>query len=418
VVPPRSIRLKFQILDLWQVFMTRRLLLKSSSHVRSAQALASLACALVPMHTPVQADDGEMASKPIVALSKPAGDGDFFMHFLSANTADSGPNQTYMRRALGVATAASEPLKEKPAAKPAVEQRSIIVAEADPYFDRWQKDADERLKQEGAARKPKQHPFAAEHPDKSVIVCEAGCATTKDEIVYMAAYVQALPPTRQLEPSSSDQGAVNTSQSGDAQSGLDEGSLPCVAGCYDKSEPAKPATRNHADIEPATPLAVTLAAASPTTEVVAKTSAVSKLLPVRKRLQLANNGAIVEGRTAHRVLRQAHSKKFANAVARAMAKPKASSQTASQIAVKPQRASMLPKTTPISAFKTTVIKARVLKARALKANMLRPWRTKVVTASAVAPTHHDAKTRTPALHALKKTRLAVRPLRYARANTH
>lgn len=106
--------------------------------------------------------------------------------------------------------------------------RLITVADADPNFARWQRDADERLKQENSTSTPKQHPFALAHPDKSIVVCEAGCGpTTKDEIVYMEAVVPAVLPqlSGRLEPDSSlrtDPAAV----------GLQDGELPCLAGCY------------------------------------------------------------------------------------------------------------------------------------------------------------------------------------------
>ena len=190
---------------------------------RVAVSLVAIVCA-----TPALAGqpDAKTSIRPIVALEMAAGDAQSFMAFLSAADARISEGRDYFQHAF----TASAPPAAKPesgaAAKPV--ETSIIVADADPYFERWQKDADERLKEENSRNTPLQNPLQMANPDKAVVVCEAGCRTTKDEIVYIAAVVPAVLPAGSLEPSSS---------AGATAAPLDEGSLPCIAGCYERSEP-------------------------------------------------------------------------------------------------------------------------------------------------------------------------------------
>lgn len=370
--------------------MTRRVLLHSSSNVLTALAVASLAGVLVPVISPTPAptlaptlahERGRLP-KPIVAIDRPAGSGDYIMHFLDVVPEHTGSSSKNFRKFLGFADVTTPNGNASKFEATSKEQRSIIVADADPYFERWQKDADERLKLESNSRTPKQHPLAAEHPEQSVIVCEAGCATTKDEIVYMAAYVQAVPPPRQLDPSSSGQMAP----AGDSVA-IEDGSLPCIAGCYDNPETANAAARHRAEIQNAPAARLTVAAAPKIQARVAKIRAASIAVRLRTRIQMASNGAIVEGRTAQRFAQRAT----------------------------PQRALKLAKIARIGAFKTRAVKARLFKASVLKASAIKPWRTKVIAAARPVHTNY-VRTKAPALRAIKRTRTALRPMRYARAN--
>lgn len=119
-------------------------------------------------------------------------------------------------------TIAHGPVPEQTAAVP--NPSVVFLAEVDPNFDRWQRDANEHLKQEHARNAPKLHPLAAAHPTKSVVVCEAGCGkSTADQIVYIAPVVPAV-----LMTASSDADGPPEP----AAANLGDGELACVAGCY------------------------------------------------------------------------------------------------------------------------------------------------------------------------------------------
>lgn len=108
--------------------------------------------------------------------------------------------------------------------------RFILVADVDPNFERWQRGANERLKNEQAKNTPTLHPLAAAHPAKSVVVCEAGCGgSTTDEIVYLAPIVPAV---LTASPASDADNKITPATADPAAAALADGELPCIAGCY------------------------------------------------------------------------------------------------------------------------------------------------------------------------------------------
>jgi hypothetical protein len=195
---------------------------------------------------PAPTEAGEVRQRSIVALATPADVTTSFLNLFAATDAEPGAARPrsgmrdMVRRALGVPTADGAARKWSDASldKPAEDFRQIVIAQVDPHFERWQKDANERLKEEKALRTVKPHPLAEAHPDKAVVVCEAGCRTPKDEVVYIAAIVPAVEPPRTYESTSSQPATV------------DEGNLPCIAGCYEKPERNKPSPRRNADVSP------------------------------------------------------------------------------------------------------------------------------------------------------------------------
>jgi hypothetical protein len=215
----------------------------------------------------------------------------FKQHFFAQKNAD-GSVPPPPRPPAAAAAPANEspavaaPAKDDSATEPSADT-SNSAAKPDPNFDRWQKDANERLKEENAIKEPPPHPLATANPGKSVVVCEAGCRTPKDEIVYIAEVVAAVVPEKKFEPNSANP---------------DDGSAPCIAGCYDRDEP-KPSAR-HSRAKTAT---IVHAAAAVTDEKVyhrvVPASAPAKLagsvilsrFGKYHRTQLAQNGAIVEG---------------------------------------------------------------------------------------------------------------------------
>lgn len=109
---------------------------------------------------------------------------------------------------------------------------------ADPNFDKWQRDANEKLKHEVDLTKRRENPLALAHPDSFVVACEAGCRDPKDHIIYMV--LKTAASTRRLDVASSEVAQVSTPlQKAPAPVLEDEGSLPCVAGCYDSERPKK-----------------------------------------------------------------------------------------------------------------------------------------------------------------------------------
>lgn len=120
----------------------------------------------------------------------------------------------------------------------------IMGPDADPNFARWHKDAQEKLKAEGKVGTVKPHPLALAHPGKMVVVCEAGCRTPKDEIVYIASLVPAVLPADQTG------GSLEATSSGGASAAASEvGEVTCIAGCYVRPERAKPEPRRRADVD-------------------------------------------------------------------------------------------------------------------------------------------------------------------------
>jgi hypothetical protein len=272
--------------------------------------------------------------RPIVALNEPKAQLDSFLLLLDA-PAEAGTEERnafkhhfFEQRnaearvppppppAAGAAAPPAEPAAEAAPANaesPADQStdQSNTAAKPDPNFDRWQKDANERLKEENAIKEPVQHPLAAANPGNNVVVCEAGCRTPKDEIVYIAAIVRNDVPDKKFEPSSANR---------------DDGSVPCIAGCYDRDEPKRPASRSHAEI--AHPVRVATAKSDDISSHIVKghvatgpvhpekvtRSDSSRPSVKRLRTQSAHNGAIVESRRLSRtaeLLRRSHFKSSA-----------------------------------------------------------------------------------------------------------
>jgi hypothetical protein len=207
-------------------------------HKTAALIAASLGA--LNLCTPVQADQFSRPPRhqPIVAVAPAADDSERFMAFMDAAD-ESAPATRDLFEHVFLGSSKSE-IAPPGASNKAAGQVSIVVAEADPYFERWQKDANERLKEENEKNDPQINPLQSANPDKAVVVCEAGCMTTKDEVVYIAAIVPGILPAGALEPASSD---------GQPTAPQDEGSLPCIAGCYDRPERKAPTARRAAAVE-------------------------------------------------------------------------------------------------------------------------------------------------------------------------
>jgi hypothetical protein len=195
-------------------------------------ALVAASLGAFNLCTPAHADQFSRPPRhrPIVALAQAADDGDRFMAVIDA-TEESAPATRGLFEHVFLGSFKSDFGSPDASAKPAA-QASIVVAEADPYFELWQKNATERVKEESKTVDTHANPLQIAHPDKAVVVCEAGCLTTKDEIVYIAAIVPGVLPAGSLEPTSSD---------GHPAAAVDEGALPCIAGCYDRPERSRPA---------------------------------------------------------------------------------------------------------------------------------------------------------------------------------
>ena len=214
----------------------------------------------------------------------------------------------------------------------------IVVADADPYFSRWQKDATERLNQEKKFTTRGEHQVAKLHPDSFVVVCEAGCRSNVGDVVYIvskAAAGAAKPPKPEvaiLETTAASGG--ESTASADAVSKPErpvepaatetstDGSkdLPCVAGCYDRPQQRRPSGNHRAEL-PAQRLAETHTAPTPLRSAAAQAifaaaapPAVIAKQPVTKlrSTQIGRNGAIVSAEAPR--LRRADSVKFARAV--------------------------------------------------------------------------------------------------------
>ena len=231
--------------------MSRRILLREV--FRTATPLVAVSMAAAVLSGPRLVDVHAAAPKvmSIVALSDAASGLDRFVQLLAANEQPALLDRGFFERAFGIAkpkkpdavTTASLP------DKPSGGLKQIMVADADPYFERWQKDANERPKQENSVRTVKEHPLAAANPGKSVVVCEAGCRGDIDEIVYIAAPVSARPTSALLQVSSSDGNA----DPANAQPAATSESIPCIAGCYDEPEVPARVTHRHAAAEAAPP---------------------------------------------------------------------------------------------------------------------------------------------------------------------
>lgn len=158
-----------------------------------------------------------------VSLPAAARADDALGQFIAALEPKHDDSSAFFLRAFGARKSVAHDAAMPEQTAPAVDPRVILLADADPNFERWQRDANERLKHEKARTTPKLHPLAAAHPAKSVVVCEAGCGlTTKDEIVYIAPVVPAVVQASPSDDDSIDPAAAN----------LADGELPCIAGCY------------------------------------------------------------------------------------------------------------------------------------------------------------------------------------------
>jgi hypothetical protein len=266
----------------------------------------------------IQAREIVPSIRPIVALNEPKAQLDSFMLLFDAPAAAGSVERNAFkhqffeqknvdadgavppppRPAAGAASPAAEtPAEAAPAsANSSAEQStdtSNAAAKPDPNFDRWQKDANDRLKEENAVKDPDPHPLAAANPGKNVVVCEAGCRTTKDEIVYIAAVVRSDVTDKKFEPSSANK---------------DDGSVPCVAGCYDRDEPKRPVSRQRAEIAHPFRVAAKDGADEIVSHVVTEHTPkiklhdriASKIAPKGHRAQFGRNGAIVESRRLSR----------------------------------------------------------------------------------------------------------------------
>lgn len=274
----------------------------------AASACAGAALTVLAIISGTQAAQASPSVKSIVAREHPM---DTLAGFFAAIDASSGDSGSFFRSVFGGTQAITVPKKSVAGDQPESSVRIVMAGEVDPRFEQWQKHADERLKQEKANTVLKQHPLALANPDKSVVVCEAGCRTTKDEIVYIAAVVPAVLPVAstggEFEPNSSN------AAPDPAAAGLEEGELPCIAGCYDppkrKSAPARRTTEHRepparpakaerriavAKAQPVTPPPVRVAALAPVEHASAGAQSAIIAARIRSRLQVGHNGAIIE----------------------------------------------------------------------------------------------------------------------------
>jgi hypothetical protein len=265
---------------------------------RLAMTLAvALAGALAVTPSLTHSDEIKPSVRPIVALDQPRDEIDVFMDTFGTMDATSVEGSAEFERHFLKLSPDTLSAASAFDAVSAPDKRSILMVDADPNFERWQKDADERLKEENSAKTPPMHPLAAANPGKSVVVCEAGCATTKDEVVYIADVVPAVLPEGKFEPSSSTGAAP-----------LDEGSVPCIAGCYERPEKSKTAPRRNAENRDTAPKVYVAAVTSaPATIGVVITPRRPVHIKIQKpaaihshRIQVGLNGAIIERRSAIR----------------------------------------------------------------------------------------------------------------------
>lgn len=128
---------------------------------------------------------------------------------------------------------------------PAVKAPNVdLPPEFDPHFDEWQKNADEKLKDEKAASAPKDHPLAAANPDSYIVICMAGCRPASDLITYKVSKAAASAKViaeRRMQPSS-------VSVDGKPVAVDPQNGTVCVAGCYDDVEVASATNPKRADV--------------------------------------------------------------------------------------------------------------------------------------------------------------------------
>lgn len=282
--------------------MVQRISSESLSALRAPLIAAVLAAGFL-QPSAVRADEVPRAARSVVKLSAARDEIASFMQFFAAAETDRASVRGLMRRALGVPPKpATSQSNERAPDKSMSPVQQLISSDADPYFERWQKDANEKLEQEKAIRTVKQHPLALANPDKMVVVCEAGCRTPKDEIVYIAALIPAVEPPRKFDPTSSG-----------ASAPVDEGHMPCIAGCYEKPErnkPAAPARKADLKETPSAPLPASATNLTITGAITPVT--VAQTPPKVRHRQIGLNGAIVDQRFASQprsVRRAAHKSK-------------------------------------------------------------------------------------------------------------
>ncbi len=92
--------------------------------------------------------------RPVVALASPVKDGDAFMATVAHGDLDlrdlkKSPGSVLVRWVFGVAEPAAVTSSDRTLGPV---MRYIVVADVDPNFERWQKDADEKLKDETARK--------------------------------------------------------------------------------------------------------------------------------------------------------------------------------------------------------------------------------------------------------------------------
>lgn len=111
--------------------------------------------------------------------------------------------------------------------------RQIMVAPGDPFFPRWQSAANERLAAENGGPARIRHPLSAADPGQAVVICEAGCKSSVDEIVYAAPRTPAAHEPGETSPETTSSVVLAAVASRPTHNGAFE----CLAGCYGEAEP-------------------------------------------------------------------------------------------------------------------------------------------------------------------------------------
>jgi hypothetical protein len=269
--------------------------------MRAAACVSGLMAATLAL--PIDATLAAEASFPLKTIVARDKQVDALAKIFSVFDAGAGDEAAHIRQILGRLLPAKA--SKTPAVLEEPESRIVFLMAAgnDPRFKQWQKDADERLKQEAADTAFKQHPFAIAHPDQSVVVCEAGCLIPDDEIVYLAAIVPARLLTvlsdEQADPVSSAGTLVTAALT------LESSDLSCVAGCYDRPKPSISAAGSRTKRDIPTPLSErtdTLHAQAnerlPLAQRFTHSLDVTLSDCIRSRLQIGHNGAIIEQRAS------------------------------------------------------------------------------------------------------------------------
>lgn len=208
----------------------------------AAAICAAMCVALGAVARPAAAA-GKAPVRSIVALATLAASTDSLSDFIAGMQSDD-PQSISFRNAFG---GTDVPLPS-PHVVSAYEQhygrgtiRQLMVAPDDPFFPRWESDARERLateKRGGGETVRNAHPLAIANPDKAVVICEAGCASGEDEIVYSA---PAAFGERLLEVAASGEKTLGITLASVDTWATENGGFECLAGCYgpDLPEPAR-----------------------------------------------------------------------------------------------------------------------------------------------------------------------------------